>query len=110
MPTVREEDGLALSSRNRYLDPDERRKAAEIYATLIDAARRIADGRDVATVLREGTERLITTGFARVDYLDFRGAETLERLDRPDRPGRLIVAARLGGTRLIDNVAVPGPR
>jgi pantoate--beta-alanine ligase len=109
-PTVREPDGLAMSSRNRYLAPDERRVAPALHRTLLEATGRLGDGRDAGPVLDAAARSLGGAGFAAVDYLALRDAETLAPLDRAgDRPARLLAAARLGATRLIDNVAVPGP-
>ncbi|HKR18754.1 MAG TPA: pantoate--beta-alanine ligase [Stellaceae bacterium] len=103
VPTVRESDGLALSSRNAYLSADERARAPLLHRTLREVARGFASG-DVAAPDR-GIEALLAGGFAKVDYLAVRDAETLEPL-RPSRPGRVLAAAWLGRTRLIDNVAL----
>lgn len=106
VPTVREPDGLALSSRNIYLSPAERQTAPWLYRVLCDAAAAIAGDPDtVAAILAEGTARLRTAGYA-VDYLELRDADTLVPLPRLDRPARLLAAARLGRTRLIDNIPV----
>jgi pantoate--beta-alanine ligase len=103
VPTVREPDGLALSSRNRFLGPDERRLAPMIYRELTDAVRALQAGRPAASVLAGATERLTRAGFA-PDYVALVDGPTLAPLDAP-RPGsRLIAAARLGAVRLIDNV------
>ena len=103
-PTVRETDGLALSSRNAYLDAAERRIAPRLHAALAEAAGRISTGEPVETVLASGRDALAGAGFA-VDYFEARDAETLG----PAAGGktlRLLAAARLGRTRLIDNVPV----
>ena len=105
-PTVREADGLARSSRNAYLSPDERVRAAELPRALAAAGAAIRAGDDVADVLQVATARLLAAGFASVDYVELRDAETLAPLTRFDRPARLLVAARMGTTRLIDNIAV----
>jgi pantoate--beta-alanine ligase len=105
VPTVREADGLALSSRNVYLAPAERRAAPLLYQVLQETAAALGDGADAATVLASGRSRLAAGGFA-VDYLELRDAATLAPPARRDAPGRLLVAARLGRTRLIDNVPV----
>lgn len=98
VPTVREDDGLALSSRNAYLSDDERYVAPMLYKAICEVAR----GRDP----REAAEALITAGFTKVDYLEVRDAETLEPFEPASgRPGRVLAAAWLGKTRLIDNVA-----
>ncbi len=105
-PTLREADGLALSSRNRYLSPQQRAVAPVLYRTLADCAERIAAGRPVAATLRQGRAAIIKSGFV-LDYLEARHAETLAPLkSASDGPLRLLVAARIGGTRLIDNVGV----
>lgn len=106
IPTVREKDGLAMSSRNAYLAPDERAAAPTLYRVLILCAGKIAKGRPVATVLAEGREAIERAGF-RLDYLEARHAETLAPVaSAKDGPVRLLVAARIGKTRLIDNVGV----
>ena len=106
VPTVREKDGLALSSRNTYLDARERAVAPSLYRVLSASAARIAAGEPIAKVVSEGAIELEAAGFA-LDDLEARHAETLARVEtREDGPLRLLVAARLGKTRLIDNVAV----
>ena len=105
-PTVREADGLARSSRNAYLSDAERAQAVELPRALASAAEAIETGGDVAAALDAAVERLLGAGFASVDYVELRDAETLAPLARLDRPARLLAAARLGGTRLIDNVPV----
>ena len=105
--TVREADGLALSSRNAYLSPEERAVAPTLHRVLMLCAGKIARGRPTATVLAEGREAIERAGF-RLDYLEARHAETLQPVAAAgDGPLRLLVAARIGKTRLIDNVAVP---
>jgi len=104
--TVRESDGLAMSSRNAYLDPRERGVAPTLYRVLRECAERIAAGAPIARVVAEGWIETEAAGFA-VDYLDARHAESLPRAETlADGPLRLLVAARLGKTRLIDNIAV----
>jgi pantoate--beta-alanine ligase len=106
VPTVREKDGLALSSRNVYLSPQERAVAPVLYRTLKASAARIAAGEPIAVVMNEGWLAIEETGFA-VDYFEARNAQTLRRAEKlDDGPLRLLVAARIGKTRLIDNVAV----
>lgn len=105
VPTVRDKDGLALSSRNAYLSPQERAVAPVLYRTLKDSAARIAAGEAIAVVMSEGSLAIEEAGFA-VDYFEARNAHTLLRAETvADGPLRLLVAARLGKTRLIDNVA-----
>jgi pantoate--beta-alanine ligase len=107
-PTARADDGLALSSRNAYLSADERRVAPEIHRALSAAVEQLRAGRGVAEAEAEAVERLKAAGFARVDYIEVRGAEDLARLGpghiKP--PARMLAAAVLGRTRLIDNLAV----
>ena len=104
--TVRDADGLALSSRNAYLTADERRRAIELPRALNEAAERILTGTPVAKALADAKARLTAAGFSRVDYVALVNAMTLEPLDRPVGPMRLIAAAVIGTTRLIDNIAV----
>ena len=106
VPTVREKDGLALSSRNAYLAANERHAAATLYRVLKDCAGKIAAGEHVARVLDEGGEKIERAGFT-LDYLEARDAETLMPFESMrERTIRLLVAARIGKTRLIDNIAV----
>jgi pantoate--beta-alanine ligase len=104
--TVREADGLAMSSRNRYLTPDQRRVAPVLYATLRAVAARARDGGDIAAAREMGRAALRSAGFDPVDYLEVRDARTLAAVTDRARPLRVLAAARLGVTRLIDNVAV----
>ncbi len=107
VPTVREPDGLALSSRNAYLSDDDRTRAAVLPAAIRKAIAEIVLGKPVADALTRLNAALVTGGFDSVDYAELRDAETLALLDdRPFAPARLLVAARIGGTRLIDNMAV----
>jgi pantoate--beta-alanine ligase len=109
VPTVREADGLAMSSRNRYLAADDRERAAVLPVALRKAAAAIAAGADVAQVLDMTRAALLAGGFTGVDYVELADAETLEPLAAlGDRPARLFAAARIGGTRLIDNMSVGG--
>jgi pantoate--beta-alanine ligase len=105
VPIVRERDGLALSSRNHYLSAAERAKAPKLYRALKDAAAKIAAGEPIAKAVEYGRNALAQAGF-QVDYFEARNAGTLEPLKTSDEPIRLLVAARLGTTRLIDNIAV----
>ncbi len=105
-PIVREADGLALSSRNRFLTPDERATAPALYSVLKGCAERIAAGSPIEAVLENGRSGITRSGFA-LDYLEARNAETLAPAAAAmGEPIRLLVAARIGRTRLIDNVAV----
>jgi pantoate--beta-alanine ligase len=105
-PTVREADGLALSSRNTRLSPAEREISSRLPQFLFAAAERLAAGTSVETVLAEAKAALLKAGFRGVEYLELRAAADLAPIERPDRPARLLVAAWLGDTRLIDNVEV----
>ncbi len=105
-PVMREADGLAMSSRNAYLSPEARATAAALPKLLTDAVTRIESGASVAIVLDETARAIVDAGFDSVDYLDLRAADDLALLGAAERPGRLLVAARLGTTRLIDNMAV----
>ena len=103
-PTVRAEDGLALSSRNRYLSPEERSLATLIYRTLDNARRRLENGdTDVMAIEEEGRETLTAAGF-RVDYFAVRSADTLQPPHGRNLDVVVLTAARLGRARLIDNV------
>lgn len=106
VPTVREKDGLALSSRNLYLSPQERAAAPVLHGVLADCAKQITAGRPIGSVLETGRATITKAGFV-IDYLEARDAETLAPVrSGNDRPLRLLVAARIGRTRLIDNVGV----
>lgn len=105
-PTVREKDGLAMSSRNAYLSPAERAVAPTLYRVLKDCAARLAAGEPFAATLAAGRNEIERAGFA-LDYLEARHADTLAPIaSMQDGPVRLLVAAKLGKTRLIDNIAV----
>lgn len=102
--TIREGDGLALSSRNRYLSAQERAIAPTLHAALADCAAALRSGIDASAALDAGRARIAQAGF-RIDYLALRDAETLGEA-APGARRRLLVAAHLGATRLIDNIAV----
>ena len=107
VPTLREPDGLALSSRNAYLSPEERAVAPALHRVLVEASERIVRGEDsVAAALEEGHAALLGAGFAKVDYVEVADGETLQPLKRLDRAARILAAAWLGKTRLIDNLAI----
>jgi pantoate--beta-alanine ligase len=106
-PTVREADGLAMSSRNRYLSADERGRAVTINHVIMDVAAAVRAGRELTPVLAAGRKVLEHAGFGPVDYLEVRDAGTLRPWDRASgSASRVLAAAWLGKTRLIDNVAV----
>jgi pantoate--beta-alanine ligase len=105
-PIVRERDGLALSSRNRYLGLNERLAAPALYRALKEAAAKIRAGVPIAEVLDKAREATAQSGL-QVDYFEARNADTLAPLNASSGESiRLLAAARLGRTRLIDNVAV----
>lgn len=109
VPTLREADGLALSSRNRYLAPAERETAPRLHAVLTRIAERLATGAAATPLVAAGIADLEAAGFGPVQYLEVRDAHTLAPVARVEAEARVIAAAYLGGTRLIDNVAVlPG--
>ena len=106
VPTVRERDGLALSSRNAYLSAEQRAIAPTLYQVLKDCAAMIKAGETIDAVLADGRAEITRVGFA-IDYLEARHALTLQPIaSADDGPIRLLVAAKLGTTRLIDNVGV----
>ena len=105
-PTIRDADGLALSSRNAYLSSDERRAALALPRALNEAAERISSDVPVAVALAQAKDRLKAAGFLRIDYIALVNALTLEPLEKPGGPMRLIAAAVVGRTRLIDNIAL----
>jgi pantoate--beta-alanine ligase len=105
VPTVREEDGLAMSSRNQYLSKPERAMAPAIYRSLMQAAEKIRGGVQPQRATTAAARSLMTLGFE-VDYVTARHALTLAPVASADEPIRLLAAVRLGKTRLIDNIAV----
>lgn len=106
VPTVREADGLALSSRNAYLTAEERASAAALPDAMREAAAAIISGENVSFAIIAAKAKLFEAGFAAVDYIELRDAETLEPVETLERPARLLAAAQIGKTRLIDNIAV----
>ena len=106
LPTVREGDGLALSSRNAYLSADERARAPELNRALVEAATALSAGVDAGAILEAVKARIAAAGFGTIDYVELRDAETLEPVRRVERPARLLAAAWMGKARLIDNVPV----
>ena len=106
VPTVRDADGLALSSRNAYLTPEQRGQAIALPDTMRYVAEAIAKGGDIAAILDDAKAKLLTSGFHKVDYIELRNADTLENMTIFDGPARLLAAAHIGSTRLIDNIAV----
>ncbi|MER8766847.1 pantoate--beta-alanine ligase [Mesorhizobium sp. M0968] len=105
-PTVREADGLALSSRNVRLSPAERAVAPKLPSVLLETAERLARGSPVLPTLAEARAAILAAGYREVEYLELRDEADLRPMTSLDRPARLLVAAWLGGTRLIDNVRI----
>jgi len=108
VPIVREADGLAMSSRNAYLSPEQRVAAAALPKAMREAIGRLHEGVDEA--FDRLRETLRTAGFDSVDYAELRDGDSLAQISEPTRGARLFVAARIGGTRLIDNMAISGDR
>ncbi|MEQ1819764.1 MAG: pantoate--beta-alanine ligase [Terricaulis sp.] len=104
--TVREPDGLAMSSRNAYLNADERRVAARLNHLMHDAIKAAHSGGAIAAIEADAARHLLAAGFTSVDYIAIRDAETLAPITDLARPARILAAAWLGKTRLIDNMAV----
>lgn len=108
-PTLRESDGLAMSSRNAYLSPDQRRQAVSLSRGLFAAAEQVRSGeRDAAKIIDGIRKTILAAGPATIDYIDVVDAESLAVLATIDRPARICLAVRIGSCRLIDNVAVDG--
>jgi pantoate--beta-alanine ligase len=106
LPTVRDADGLALSSRNAYLSSEERQSALALPQALNDAANAILSGEPVSQALAAAIDRLKNAGFSKVDYVALVNSLTLEPLEKAEGPMRLIAAATIGTTRLIENLPV----
>ena len=106
VPTVRERDGLAMSSRNVYLSPEQRAVAPTLHRVMKETAKRLRNGDDLKAVMTSGSRTIQDAGFA-LDYFEVRHAETLAPVASiEDGPVRLLVAAKIGTTRLIDNIGV----
>jgi pantoate--beta-alanine ligase len=104
--TVRERDGLAMSSRNVYLSPQERQVAPTLHRAMKESAKRLKQGDELETAMAAGREQITAAGFV-LDYFEARHAETLAPIaSAKDGPVRILVAAKLGKTRLIDNIGV----
>lgn len=107
VPTVREPDGLAMSSRNRYLSKEQRASAASLPQAMREAVAQLEQGEDIGQVLAQLKHALVNAGFDSIDYAALADASSLAEIHSlTERPGRLLVAARIGGTRLIDNIHV----
>jgi len=105
-PTVREADGLAMSSRNKYLNAQERKIAPALYRVITEIASNVRDGQNLSDQRAWAEAELTRAGFGVVDYVALRDAESLEPVSDASRPARVLAAAWLGGTRLIDNISV----
>ncbi|MBD3816822.1 MAG: pantoate--beta-alanine ligase [Halothiobacillus sp.] len=111
VPTVREPDGLAMSSRNAYLSKEDRRKANSLYSLLHDAANAMEGGGEVVEVIEQTKNRLIANGFTSVDYIDLRDSDSLKLHSKICCSSmRLFASATINGTRLIDNVPIKSIR
>ena len=105
-PIVREPDGLALSSRNAYLNAGERQAAPALHQTLVSTGDALAKGAAVAASVSTATTELLNAGFTKVDYIAVCDPASLEELEKVSGQARLLAAAWLGKTRLIDNIAI----
>ena len=103
---LREADGLAMSSRNAYLKANERVVAGRLNVILAEAIELARDGSEIAGIESDAANGLLRAGFSSVDYVAIRDAESLKRIDRLARPARILAAAKIGNTRLIDNMAL----
>jgi pantoate--beta-alanine ligase len=102
--TVREADGLAMSSRNAYLSPNDRKVAGQLNGVLRDVVKKVQQGEPLASAEAWSRDALLHAGFTSVDYVAVHDAETLAFIETLTRPARVLAAARLGTTRLIDNL------
>lgn len=105
-PTLREADGLALSSRNAYLSAEERAVAARLNVILKEIITAVRDHGDLRVAEGAGVDALWKAGFSHVDYVAIRDAATLDHITTLDAPARILAAAKIGKTRLIDNMAL----
>lgn len=103
---IREDDGLAMSSRNAYLTEQERAIAGSLNVILRELRDRAREGEDVRLLEADGRRRLLENGFQMVDYLDFRDTESLDFVSDLTRPTRVLAVARIGSVRLLDNFSV----
>jgi pantoate--beta-alanine ligase len=106
VPTIRDSDGLALSSRNAQLSEEQRKRAAALPSALFQARNAIRGGEPVANALRQAKQALVDAGFLRIDYVALVDGQALEPVEAIEEGSRLIAAAVIGTTRLIDNIAV----
>ena len=106
VPTVREYDGLACSSRNLYLDSHQRRNAPKFYKNLLETAHQIKDGKNLSSAIQNCRQRLFDAEFDNIDYLDVCDPVSLKSISNYKDGARLLGAVWLGQTRLIDNLEV----
>lgn len=106
VPTVREADGLALSSRNAYLTPQDRDIAPALHRALQAVVDGVKAGKSPAELCHRAAADVIAAGFASVDYIEVRDADDMSPVETLTRPARVLAAARLGTTRLIDNIGI----
>ena len=106
----REKDGLASSSRNAYLSPSDRKTAIQLNVCLQQLVQDVTDGMPPRQAEQKAKDHLIHQGFQAVDYINVVDCDTLDVLEHHDRPARVLAVARLGGVRLLDNMAIPAPR
>jgi pantoate--beta-alanine ligase len=104
--TIRDPDGMALSSRNARLTPEDRQTASAIYRMLRQCRDQLLKGAETANILAQGRTELLAAGFQEVEYLELRDEENFQPTERITGPTRLLVAARIGGVRLIDNIEI----
>jgi pantoate--beta-alanine ligase len=105
-PIIRERDGLAMSSRNVYLSETNRKIAPALYQALCQVKDLLHNGKNIDEALEWGRKNIVESGFSKLDYLELRSADTLSPANNINTPTRLLVAAYLGETRLIDNIAI----
>jgi pantoate--beta-alanine ligase len=103
---VREQDGLALSSRNAYLTPQDRAVAPSLNRVLQAVAEGLRQGQSAEELCHRAAADVLAAGFATVDYIDVRDADSMAKVTTLTRPARILAAAKLGNTRLIDNIGV----
>lgn len=106
VPTVREADGLALSSRNAYLTPDDRAVAPALHRALQAVAEGLKQGKPAEELCHRAAADVLAAGFASVDYIEVRDADSMAKVAALTKPVRILAAVRLGNTRLIDNIGV----
>jgi pantoate--beta-alanine ligase len=110
MPTVREADGLAMSSRNVYLNPEERKSATVLYCSLREAEKQVSEGeKDAEVIIRKAWKLIESTPHTKIDYIVIVDPETLQEVKETIRPARMALAVKVGKARLIDNIKLCPP-